>query len=115
MSDTTTNWSCSDDAMVESAIRRGASRRDLLKRSEEHTSELQSQSNLVCRLLLEKNKTAIHMLADLQPPHQNPQRGRPALRRLLVSHLPRRRLHEPALLGALSPPMRRHRLLCHAE
>src|SRR5256886_6088916 len=26
----------------------------LLKRSEEHTSELQSQSNLVCRLLLEK-------------------------------------------------------------
>src|SRR3972149_4529247 len=26
-------------------------------RSEEHTSELQSQSNLVCRLLLEKNKT----------------------------------------------------------
>src|SRR2546430_13323236 len=26
------------------------------KRSEEHTSELQSQSNLVCRLLLEKNK-----------------------------------------------------------
>src|SRR5688572_32091095 len=28
------------------------------KRSEEHTSELQSQSNLVCRLLLEKKKTA---------------------------------------------------------
>src|SRR2546430_10452001 len=27
---------------------------DLLGRSEEHTSELQSQSNLVCRLLLEK-------------------------------------------------------------
>src|SRR2546430_10634544 len=27
---------------------------DLLPRSEEHTSELQSQSNLVCRLLLEK-------------------------------------------------------------
>src|SRR2546427_981153 len=33
----------------------------LVARSEEHTSELQSQSNLVCRLLLEKkkdNKTA---------------------------------------------------------
>src|SRR2546427_8919152 len=33
------------------------------KRSEEHTSELQSQSNLVCRLLLEKkkkNKNKIH-------------------------------------------------------
>src|SRR2546427_3382080 len=28
-------------------------------RSEEHTSELQSQSNLVCRLLLEKKKTQI--------------------------------------------------------
>src|SRR2546427_4029702 len=28
----------------------------ILLRSEEHTSELQSQSNLVCRLLLEKKK-----------------------------------------------------------
>src|SRR2546430_12044447 len=28
------------------------------RRSEEHTSELQSQSNLVCRLLLEKKKTS---------------------------------------------------------
>src|SRR2546430_16497374 len=28
-------------------------------RSEEHTSELQSQSNLVCRLLLEKKKTNV--------------------------------------------------------
>src|SRR2546427_8030761 len=28
----------------------------MLLRSEEHTSELQSQSNLVCRLLLEKKK-----------------------------------------------------------
>src|SRR2546430_12486760 len=30
------------------------------KRSEEHTSELQSQSNLVCRLLLEKKKKKKH-------------------------------------------------------
>src|SRR2546430_5805070 len=30
--------------------------RDRSGRSEEHTSELQSQSNLVCRLLLEKKK-----------------------------------------------------------
>src|SRR2546430_17469382 len=29
------------------------------RRSEEHTSELQSQSNLVCRLLLEKKKRRI--------------------------------------------------------
>src|SRR2546430_5804813 len=32
---------------------------DLRSRSEEHTSELQSQSNLVCRLLLEKKKKNI--------------------------------------------------------
>src|SRR2546430_6771232 len=31
-----------------------------LERSEEHTSELQSQSNLVCRLLLEKKKKKQH-------------------------------------------------------
>src|SRR5688572_31283743 len=31
-------------------------RRQFFFRSEEHTSELQSQSNLVCRLLLEKKK-----------------------------------------------------------
>src|SRR2546430_9184221 len=36
------------------------------QRSEEHTSELQSQSNLVCRLLLEK-KTPIHRPVP-QPP-----------------------------------------------
>src|SRR2546430_15487550 len=32
---------------------------DSRNRSEEHTSELQSQSNLVCRLLLEKKKKII--------------------------------------------------------
>src|SRR2546430_11232680 len=35
----------------------GAHRSAQDARSEEHTSELQSQSNLVCRLLLEKKKT----------------------------------------------------------
>src|SRR2546427_8807416 len=35
-------------------VRAGAAARQ--RRSEEHTSELQSQSNLVCRLLLEKKK-----------------------------------------------------------
>src|SRR5438270_6721459 len=34
--------------------RQGHRRRPREQRSEEHTSELQSQSNLVCRLLLEK-------------------------------------------------------------
>src|SRR5437016_11197575 len=32
----------------------------LLFRSEEHTSELQSLTNLVCRLLLEKKKNKLH-------------------------------------------------------
>src|SRR2546430_7227693 len=36
-------------------------------RSEEHTSELQSQSNLVCRLLLEKKKNIIQNRLRSQP------------------------------------------------
>src|SRR5256886_3253120 len=36
------------------------------RRSEEHTSELQSQSNLVCRLLLEKKKCNNPPLAAVQ-------------------------------------------------
>src|SRR2546430_6347104 len=45
-----------------------AGERDLIDRSEEHTSELQSQSNLVCRLLLEKKKkkTIYHSIQTLQ-------------------------------------------------
>src|SRR5256885_6821182 len=43
----------------------GTSRRD--RRSEEHTSELQSPCNLVCRLLLEKKKT-IFLTPHRQPP-----------------------------------------------
>src|SRR2546430_12219613 len=41
---------------------------DLVKfaRSEEHTSELQSQSNLVCRLLLEKKKKIIYYSHSMQ-------------------------------------------------
>src|SRR2546430_5354678 len=37
-------------------VQRGEDARRVGGRSEEHTSELQSQSNLVCRLLLEKKK-----------------------------------------------------------
>src|SRR5438270_10659157 len=41
---------------------RGGSRgRQRRGRSEEHTSELQSQSNLVCRLLLEKKKKILEV------------------------------------------------------
>src|SRR2546430_7068746 len=42
--------------------RPGAVRARELGRSEEHTSELQSQSNLVCRLLLEKKKKIFLMM-----------------------------------------------------
>src|SRR5215211_8089246 len=43
------------------------------RRSEEHTSELQSHSDLVCRLLLEKKKKKpnLHHLQDKQ--HTNPE------------------------------------------
>src|SRR5688572_31290024 len=41
------------------ARRLGSWDRMIVPRSEEHTSELQSQSNLVCRLLLEKKKKKI--------------------------------------------------------
>src|SRR2546430_8886317 len=41
----------------------GSTDRLIAPRSEEHTSELQSQSNLVCRLLLEKKKK-IYTKAD---------------------------------------------------
>src|SRR5205085_10917366 len=44
---------------------------EVFKRSEEHTSELQSQSNLVCRLLLEKKNEhksrARQRCSDIQP------------------------------------------------
>src|SRR5256886_6395671 len=38
-------------------------------RSEEHTSELQSQSNLVCRLLLEKKKKKKQTILDYTISH----------------------------------------------
>src|SRR5260221_7778657 len=38
----------------------------LLQRSEEHTSELQSHSDLVCRLLLEKKKTIIYAVVSIK-------------------------------------------------
>src|SRR2546427_4878852 len=71
-----------DEAKLHAAARgrEGQLRPD---RSEEHTSELQSQSNLVCRLLLEKKKTA-----------QTPTR-RPPARASHPPTRPARALHEP--------------------
>src|SRR2546430_5697835 len=53
-----------------SGFGRSRRRSAIHRRSEEHTSELQSQSNLVCRLLLEKKKIHIRTLfvATLLPP-----------------------------------------------
>src|SRR2546430_5981453 len=42
-----------------------------VRRSEEHTSELQSQSNLVCRLLLEKKKKTRYTTS----PNSSPAKG----------------------------------------
>src|SRR2546426_9346549 len=45
----------------------------LRQRSEEHTSELQSPCNLVCRLLLEKKKKkATHYILTTTSPHKLP-------------------------------------------
>src|SRR2546430_8027765 len=43
-----------------------------LRRSEEHTSELQSQSNLVCRLLLEKKRPRDYWALILSNMKQEP-------------------------------------------
>src|SRR2546427_252489 len=40
-------------------------------RSEEHTSELQSQSNLVCRLLLEKKKKRTNRMITIVTDHRS--------------------------------------------
>ena len=47
---------------------------DVGQRSEEHTSELQSRTNLVCRLLLEKkkNKSSHKTHTQTSPPHSTP-------------------------------------------
>src|SRR5690606_40517408 len=42
-----------------SSVKIGMNRMAVVNRSEEHTSELQSRENLVCRLLLEKEKKNI--------------------------------------------------------
>src|SRR5256886_3939136 len=44
-------------------------------RSEEHTSELQSQSNLVCRLLLEKKKKIDDSIRSTSMSTRNPTRS----------------------------------------
>src|SRR3989440_5993929 len=45
-------------------------------RSEEHTSELQSRSDLVCRLLLEKKKNTTHLTPSSETSHNELLAGR---------------------------------------
>src|SRR5438093_3033147 len=47
-------------------------RRRAVRRSEEHTSELQSLTNLVCRLLLEKKKSEVTIRMNTGPAHHEP-------------------------------------------
>src|SRR2546430_5731747 len=80
-------------------------------RSEEHTSELQSQSNLVCRLLLEKKKKyveQINMSASIRvstprPSRSSGLRGHHRLRLHVTAipvTLPIPQLHSTALTSA---------------
>src|SRR2546422_3834497 len=45
---------------ISEGVEEGAGGRVVQRRSEEHTSELQSRLHLVCRLLLEKKKNTIN-------------------------------------------------------
>src|SRR6266511_2213518 len=58
-------------------VGRGQHRRPALgagfgARSEEHTSELQSRENLVCRLLLEKKKKNTHTILSIKNKNKKP-------------------------------------------
>src|SRR5260370_18760240 len=57
-------------AILGSPFVAGNSPSSVVVRSEEHTSELQSHLNLVCRLLLEKKKPRHHTSASLHSPPQ---------------------------------------------
>src|SRR5256885_12404973 len=69
--------------------RRGDRRRGHPPRSEEHTSELQSPCNLVCRLLLEKKKKT-----------KEPYSSTSSTRRTITTHT-----HTPLPTHALPPPL----------
>src|SRR2546426_755145 len=58
--------------VVVSQLPRFDAKRPNARRSEEHTSELQSPCNLVCRLLLEKKKTQSHSYTPHPPSSPSP-------------------------------------------
>src|SRR5256885_4568991 len=59
-SDSSRNVGHVNDATLTAMLTAQRRTKDLEARSEEHTSELQSPCNLVCRLLLEKKKYHLH-------------------------------------------------------
>src|SRR2546430_10015618 len=67
------------------ALRHEDRKRPGRSRSEEHTSELQSQSNLVCRLLLEKKKNKVRNTLTRSDPDR-PVHTLHHYRATLVSH-----------------------------
>src|SRR2546430_3362109 len=89
-------------------VRRGCGR------SEEHTSELQSQSNLVCRLLLEKKKTRrprtyLELRARTnQPPPSADLAERDSIPRAPPSFTPKTAPVPGAVSAAPPPPRVRH-------
>src|SRR5256885_5775940 len=64
------------------------------ERSEEHTSELQSPCNLVCRLLLEKKKTS----------HSRSTSPTPTYHMQAIGHAPAGGCGIPSSLAGFSPP-----------
>src|SRR5206468_11391879 len=59
-------WKASSPTSPARSARRSGWRRSTSTRSEEHTSELQSRSDLVCRLLLEKKKKKKKRIQQIQ-------------------------------------------------
>src|SRR3989440_132689 len=89
----------------------GCVRKSAVLRSEEHTSELQSRSDLVCRLLLEKKKNKIQTFT-IQLSPSTPQHAERAVLQLgVITSKPRVSVHHAQPRPLPSPrelPNQRH-------
>src|SRR5690606_40356974 len=82
---------------------RGISRRlDVQQRSEEHTSELQSRENLVCRLLLEKKKLIELLPGDNKAQTYDCLRARIIWHSIDATQRPERSTHDRVQLRAIN-------------
>src|SRR2546429_5340682 len=100
-----------DSGMLTRKLASQGARSDVaLRRSEEHTSELQSRLHLVCRLLLEKKIQAAdhveHVRGDRPVRHRAPRGRHPPERLLDAAPSPRsaRPLHPPQAPAARAAP-----------